>query len=1578
VVTDTYNFESQGEFGLAAGTSAGGSKVLQQPGQICRDRDTACITAAQTDIKNRGYFLTGGTTYLGTANIYSPDKAKNSDIPYPFIDKTHTARVGASVTFPQGAVLDFRNKKWFLNPPRSVVATGCTATAPHTGCVADLGTDVVTFADTRLDNATPRPAPAGSNLRFATYNVENFFSVTMDQFAAANPLYTCEYDTDREGHGILSFQCTNPTGMATAWDPVTGAATAYRSSLANAPRGAGREEDLARQTNKIVTAINKLGADVVALEEIGNPNRLKLGVTTDPLHPDLSNTKDQGQGTAIEWRDETLAYLVDHLNAALPAGADQWAFAASPEEATDSTSVAGLCSKVQPNGTAVPGPANLAGTCSYASGQDVIRSAFIYKKAKVVPVGPGDLDLPGYTVNGTPDPWGNHVFTDANGNPTNSPFDNAREPFAQYFKPVGTPNDQGFALIVNHFKSKGDADPPGGPATGGDANDPLHGAFNATRVAQSKELLRFANEFAAKHETDKVFLLGDFNAYSGEDPVTTIEDATDDIDPLDFKEIHSDDPQDTSYVFTTTVGGIGYGGAGSLDHILASAGARGLSPRTDIWEINANEPDVYDYGRYNTNITDFFDGATPWRDSDHNPEVVDLNLPSASAPKQVTDVQLVGINDFHGRLLADASDGGAAPVAGAVKALRGQYGADKTVFVSAGDNVGASIFESFTQQDKPTLDALNAMNLQVSSVGNHEFDKGVDDLLDRISKPKSTTNPYGADQPLTWGDYLAANVVWTADPDGAGPIQAGDPITAATRTVEISNPLSPTGPKIKIGFIGTVTSDLPSLQSPGNLAGVTVLNNAQTIAKVNQYAAELKQSGANLVVLLTHEGAATTDCSTMAGAGTAFSSIINGVDADIDAVISGHTHLEYSCSFAKEATDSNPLTVRPVMQGASYGTALDQIVYSFDASNHPVDVKFNNIGVKGSGGALFNYGKEPTVQGIVDAAVTTSEGPGNEVLGKIQGPFYRSKLTDGTDNRGGESTLGNLIAEIQRWATADAQHGSAQIAFMNPGGLRADMLGNGTVSPRDLTYRQAADVQPFANELVNMKLTGAQLKTVLEQQWQRDAHGNIPARPFLKLGTSKGFTYTYTEAQDPAKPTGAMLGSVTGMWLNGDPIDLAQTYSVTVNSFLADGGDNFWELDNGASKQDTELSDLQAQVEYMAGYADTPLPVDYSQHGVGVAPAAGQPSTYEPGGHVAFTLKSLDMNGPGDAKDDTLTVRLGDTVLATGVPVVHGNSLQPDDRYGTASVDVALPADIAGGPKQLHVLGDTTGTDVIVPITVAGVVAAVPSITGTPAVGATLTAVPGDWSPDGVTLAYQWYVGGAKIDTASGTTYAVGPADLGKTVTVKVTGSLPGYPDASATSAPTAAIGAGTITPATPSIDNVSPKVGDTLTATPHTWAPGGVTLTYQWLAGGVEISSATSATFTVTAAQLGKQISVRVTGVKDGYQSASETSAQTAAVAKVVPTVTAPTVTIKQSAVTTTLQVTVSAGTVVPTGTVTVYNGNTTLGSATLGNGVATVTMATKTLKNGTYILKLSYSGDTTVASAAGTSTLKVTPNGK
>lgn len=677
-----------------------------------------------------------------------------------------------------------------------------------------------------------------------------------------------------------------------------------------------------------------------------------------------------------------------------------------------------------------------------------------------------------------------------------------------------------------------------------------------------------------------------------------------------------------------------------------------------------------------------------------------LTVPAAYAA--TTDVQILATNDFHGRILDNTSNGeaGAAVLAGAVKQLRAAN--PNTVFAAAGDLIGASTFESFIQHDKPTIDALNAAGLEVSAVGNHELDQGYSDLVNRVMAPyDATSNPYGGAQ---W-QYIAANLKMKA---------TGDPAVPATWVKDVGG--------VQVGFVGAVTEDLPTLVSPGGIADISV---EDIVASVNAEAADLVAEGADIVVMLVHEGAPSTDCATMDDGGP-WADIVNNVSPDVDAIVSGHTHLAYNCSFPVSAwqSEGRAVTDRPVVSAGQYGTNLNQLVFSVDeagdvtaktqkilALEHPVTVGSTTTWVA-------DYPADPEVDAIAQAAKQQAQVLGAVPLGTISGAFNRAKLANGTtENRGGESTLGNLVAEVQRWATAQPESGSAQIAFMNPGGLRQDMVGsNASGYPATLTYQQAAVVQPFANTLVNMQLTGAQIKTVLEQQWQRDALNKVATRPFLRLGVSDGFTYTYsqkdvTEFQkdDPKTPDvdestisyTAPKGTVTGMWLNGEPIDLAATYSVTVNSFLATGGDNFFELNNGASKRDTGKVDLAAMVDYMATFAaSTPLPVDYSQRAVEVGFPAGAPSAYEPGATVSFAVKSWAMSTSADVKDTEIAVSLDGEVLGS-FPVDNTIGTQVYDDYGTAAVSVVLPADVPlGGTVELTLTGASTGTSVIVPVTI--------------------------------------------------------------------------------------------------------------------------------------------------------------------------------------------------------------------------------------------------------------------------------------
>lgn len=858
------------------------------------------------------------------------------------------------------------------------------------------------------------------------------------------------------------------------------------------------------------------------------------------------------------------------------------------------------------------------------SGLDVITNAIIYKPGSVERVGES-LALGDQSDDG-------------------QAFGNAREPLGQIFEPAdgGAP----FLFVVNHFKSKGSAGPWPGDGDTGDGQ----GSSNESRVRQATALRDWVATVQQDAGVSDVALAGDFNAYTAEDPLRVLYEAG----YADSEQVSGN--EEYSYLFSGLVG--------SLDHVLLNGSLQARVTGTDIWNVNSGEPILKEYSRYNYTGTDLHQDG-PWRSSDHDPVVVGISAEAAPV-----DVQLLATNDFHGRIQANGAEAGAAVLSGAVKQLRAEN--PNTVFAAAGDLIGASTFESFIQHDKPTIDALNEAGLEVSAVGNHEFDAGYDDLVNRVmAEYDAETNPEGGAE---WA-YIGANVTLK---------ETGDPAVPATWIKEMSG--------VKVGFVGAVTEELPALVSP---AGIADLEVGDIVESTNTYADELKEQGADLVVMLVHEGAPSINCAAMDNPGTTWGDIVTGVNANVDAIVSGHTHLAYDCSFPVTEWSDREVKERPVVSAGQYGVNLNRLVYTVDPSTGEIE------GLSTSLVALAGGGFEPdeATEQIVSEAVAKADELGAEVLGQIEAPLNRAKLANGTtENRGGESTLGNTVAEVQRWATSAPESGEAQIAFMNPGGLRADMAGTAAGDARDITYKQAALVQPFANTLVNMDLTGEQIKTVLEQQWQRDASGGVPSRPFLRLGVSDGFTYTYTQSDDPAHP-GTPLGTVTGMWLDGSPLDPEETYSVTVNSFLASGGDNFHELADGADKRDTGKIDLSAMVDYLAEQtAEAPLPVDYGQRAVEVEFPADAPEEYAPGDTVTFDLASLAMTGQ-DLTDASVEIRLGDTVLGTA-EVDNTVGTATYDDHGAASVSVALPSTVVPGPAQLTVVGSTTGTTVLVPLTV--------------------------------------------------------------------------------------------------------------------------------------------------------------------------------------------------------------------------------------------------------------------------------------
>ncbi|TQL40448.1 5'-nucleotidase [Homoserinimonas aerilata] len=844
----------------------------------------------------------------------------------------------------------------------------------------------------------------------------------------------------------------------------------------------------------------------------------------------------------------------------------------------------------------------------------------------------------------------------------------------------------------------------------GDGAEPAdgQGKFNAERTAMAERLVGFVDGITADPaKSDDVFLIGDFNAYAQEDPIQVFTGAGY-VDLL---------PERTDGQYTYTFDGE----LGSLDHVLATPSLAEYVTGVGVWGINS--PEWSDRG--------FAFGAaeagTVFRSSDHDPILVGVS--SEVAP---VEIDILTTNDFHGRLEAGSGVPGAAQLGGMVDYWRAQN--PNTAFVGAGDLIGASTFTSFIQNDQPTIDVLNEIGLDTSSFGNHEFDKGRADVDDRILDAAN------------W-PYLAANLYDTT---------TGAPAYDEYFLQEFDG--------VTVGYIGAVTEALPELVSP---AGIETLDVRPVVPEVNRVAGELSDGDesngeADVLVLLVHEGAATPDISSSTD-DSAFGKIVKDTDASVDAIVSAHTHLAYDHEVAIDGMEHPRIVISAGQYGANYG----HIELSVDAQTG--DIETIAAEVK----PITGFTPNAAVEAIVADAVAVASELGAVSVGQIEGSLYRAVqnpagTTPFPENRGGESTLGNFVADVQLWAASEL---GAQIAIMNPGGLRADLVfeSSGANDPDgNVTYAEAAAVQPFANTLTTLTLTGAQLKQVLEEQWQ-------PAgaqRPFLKLGISEGLEYTY----DPAAASGAHVTSIT---LNGEAIDPAGEYKVVANSFLAAGGDNFTTLGQGANPADSGRIDLQAMVDYFT--ANPVAAPSYEQRAVGVRLSSEGP--YAAGDQLTLDLSSLlfSRGGPAEAN---VEVSLGDTVLGTAA--IDPAIVDTTDEQGRASVTVTIPAGVSG-PQLLTVTVPETGTSVDVPIEVQAAEQAIeslkrPLITGPVRVGKTVSVNEGRWSESGVAYSYQWNRNGQPIAGATGERYKLVQSDAGAKLTVTVTASKDGYTDGSATS----------------------------------------------------------------------------------------------------------------------------------------------------------------------------------------------------
>ncbi|MGC3994965.1 MAG: 5'-nucleotidase C-terminal domain-containing protein [Propionicimonas sp.] len=632
-----------------------------------------------------------------------------------------------------------------------------------------------------------------------------------------------------------------------------------------------------------------------------------------------------------------------------------------------------------------------------------------------------------------------------------------------------------------------------------------------------------------------------------------------------------------------------------------------------------------------------------------------LSAPAAHAADPVT-INLLNINDFHGRIAKDTT----VQFAGTIEKSRAQYGDANTLLLSAGDNIGASLFASATQDDQPTIDVLNALDLAASAVGNHEFDQGFADLTDRVIDGGANAK---------W-DYLGANVY-----------------TTGTTTPVLPGYGLYTVGGVTVGVIGAVTQETPSLVSSLGIKGLTF---GDPVEAVNRVAAQLTDGNAangeaQVLVAEYHEGApdsasATIDLNTELGKSTVFAHIVEDTSAKVSVIFTGHTHQTY-------AWDA-PVTgggTRPVVQTGSYATNVGQVLLSVDPGTGEVLSHTQSLiprSTDAAAGLASTYPRAQAVQDVVTAALAYADTVGNKKIGRLKadvttafsgGSYVNGKYAGGTrDDRSKESAMGNLVADALLKTLKPAASGGAQIALVNPGGLRAELLYTpGATETRKkgvITYAMANSVLPFVNNLWTTTLTGAQLKAVLEQQWQPTGS----TRPYLQLGMSKNVRYTYDASADAGS-------RITGIWVNGTRVTDAGTYRVGSFSFLLAGGDNFTTFAAGTDTKDSGLVDYQAWIAYLT--KTSPVTPSFDKHAVQVQAA----STAAVGDEYPISLSGLDLTSLGAPANTKLTVKVGGKTVARNVPVTDG----------AAAFDVTLP-----NTGKVVVTAKPSGTVVRIPVTI--------------------------------------------------------------------------------------------------------------------------------------------------------------------------------------------------------------------------------------------------------------------------------------
>jgi 5'-nucleotidase len=549
---------------------------------------------------------------------------------------------------------------------------------------------------------------------------------------------------------------------------------------------------------------------------------------------------------------------------------------------------------------------------------------------------------------------------------------------------------------------------------------------------------------------------------------------------------------------------------------------------------------------------------------------------AAARTADTDDLQLLAINDFHGNLepptgssgvIAEKNAAGATvstPAGGAAylaTALRdARVGHKHSLTVAAGDIIGASPLTSALFHDEPTIEAMNKMGLDVTSVGNHEFDEGAAELV-RMQKggchPVDGCYVDGRKFKGAKFEYLASNVTYA---------DTGKTVLPPywIKTVHGS----------KVGFIGATLKGTANIITAEAAKGLEFKGEVETI---NKYAAELESQGVKSIVALVHEGGYPVDTSSYdadcdakgpgSGISGAIVDIAKQLDPEIDAVVTGHTHTAYVCTVTDPAGQP-----RLVTSAASYGRLYTEINLKIDSATHDIV----RSSVTGSNRIVRRtVAPAADITSLIDYYKSIAAPIAGRPVGRIAADIT------GVGSSGTETALGDLIADAQLASTSSPTTGGAQLALMNPGGIRADLVRaqSGTEGDGVVTYAEAFAVQPFTNLVDVVDLTGAQIVTALQQQ----VSGANLASPKI-LQVSEGFTYSLDMSR-----TGADRVLADSVRLGGVPLDPNATYRVAMNNFLAGGGDGFSVLAKGGNIF-VGANDLDAFTSYLTANSSEAAP----------------------------------------------------------------------------------------------------------------------------------------------------------------------------------------------------------------------------------------------------------------------------------------------------------------------------------------------------------------------------------------------------